>query len=136
MMPCIIDTGAGGCIISKVMLERLGWEIEEVTSMTIVVADRHIAIPLGKIHELPIRFGKLIIPTSAIVVDTTSYDLVIGNNWLKRTRAVVDLGASKMRITWKGRKYEIPIDLTRGIRPQMVESDDEAEEHFMMQVVR
>ena len=42
-----------------------------------------------------------------------------------------------MRITWKGRKYEIPIDLTRGIRPQMVESDEnEAEEHFMMQVVR
>src|SRR6201985_2789619 len=136
-MPCIIDTGAGGCIISKVMLERLGWEIEEATSMTIIVADGHIATPLGKVHELPIRFGKLIIPTSAIVVDTTSYDLVIGNNWLKRTRAVIDLGASKMRITWKGRKYEIPIDLTRGIRPQMMESDDdEAEEHFMMQVVR
>src|SRR6201985_4022371 len=28
-MPCIINTGAGRCIISKVILKRLEWEIAE-----------------------------------------------------------------------------------------------------------
>src|SRR6202453_3359020 len=42
-----------------------------------------------------------------------------------------------MRIIWKARRYEIPIDLERGIRPRMVDDDEinEQEEHYMMQIV-
>ena len=34
----IIDTGAGGCIVSKNLLDRLGWGIDKPTKMTIIVA--------------------------------------------------------------------------------------------------
>ena len=78
---------------------------------TLIVADGHTAVPVGKVRDLPTRFGKLIVPVPAIVVDTTSYDLVIGNDWLKKVQVIIDLGARKMRIQWKGRKYDILIDI-------------------------
>ena len=127
---CIIDTGAGGCTISKTFLDEIGWEIDGPTKQTLIVADGYAAVPLGKVYDLPIRFGKLVIPITAIVVDTTSYDLVIGNTWLTKANAIIDMGARKMRLHWKGRKYEIPIDDERGIRPQMVQGNQM--DHFVM----
>jgi hypothetical protein len=44
-------------MISKTMLDRLGWEIEAPTSQTIVIGDRYVATPLGKIYDLPVQFG-------------------------------------------------------------------------------
>ncbi len=88
--PCIIDIGAGGYIISKIFLDLIGWQIDSPTKQTLIVANRYAAVPLGRVHDLPICFGKLIIPTTAVVVDTTSYDLVIGNTWLTKSKAIVD----------------------------------------------
>ena len=127
LTPCIIDTGAGGCLISKAFLDKIGWHIEKPTKQIIVVADGHSAVPLGRVSDLPVQFGRVVIPTSAIVVNTTSYDLILGNNWLKKAGAIIDIGARKMLIKWKGRKYEVPIDDERGIRPKIIDesSDDE-----------
>src|SRR3954447_9865283 len=104
------------------------------------VADGRNSVPLGIVFDLPIQFGDFIIPINAMVVDTTTYDLLIGNDWLKKAKAVIDMNACKMRITWKQRKYEVPLDLERGIRPQMVndesdiESEDETGEYNLVQV--
>ena len=84
ILPCIIDTVAGSCIISQAMLDRIRWEIDGPTRQILIVADGYTAVLIGKVKDLPIRFRKLIILTQAIVVDTTSYDLVIGNDWLKK----------------------------------------------------
>jgi hypothetical protein len=62
------------------MLDRLGWHIEEVTRRTMSVADGREVVPLGRIRELPIQFGKIIILIEAVVVDTTTYDLIISND--------------------------------------------------------
>src|SRR5665213_2285530 len=80
----IIDTGAAGCIASKAALDRLGWVIEASTNQTMSVADGRTTVPLGKVFELPIQFGKIIIPITAMVVEATSYDILIGNDWLTK----------------------------------------------------
>ena len=48
----IIDTGAGGCIVSKNLLNRLGWGIDRPTKKTIIVADGVEATPLGEVCEI------------------------------------------------------------------------------------
>jgi dUTPase len=60
-----------------------------------------------------------------VVVDASTYDLLIGNEWLAKAHAIVDMGARKMQIEWKGRKYEVPLDTERGIRPKMVDNEDD-----------
>ena len=94
--PASIDSGAGGVIISEMTLKDIGWHIEAPTRQTMIVADGHKSRPLGRVFELPIQFGPMIIPIRAIVVDTDSYDLVLGNTWLKKVRAIIDFGALKM----------------------------------------
>ena len=47
----IIDTGAEGCIVSKNLLDRLGWGIDKPTKMTIIVADGVEAIAKSRISS-------------------------------------------------------------------------------------
>ena len=120
----IIDTGAGGCIISKPLVDRLGWSIEEPTRMAFTTANGETATPLGKIRDIPIRFGNATIPVDCIVVDTATYDLILGNEWLAKAKATVDLNAEAMRISWKGKRYEIPLNLDRGVKPRIITEED------------
>src|SRR5947208_11733719 len=108
-----------GCLISKTMLDRLGWSIEEPTTMKMIVADGTKAVPLGKVRDVPVRFGSQTIPIDMVVTESTSYDIILGNKWLNKAKAVIDLNASKMRIDWKGRRFIIPLNLEKGIRPEM-----------------
>lgn len=106
------------------MLGQLGWEIKATTRQTIIIADGCRDMPLEKVTNLPIRFSKLIIPMNAIIVDTTSYDLVIGNDWLTKVRDIINIDAQKIYIYWKGRYYEIPINLECGIHLELIEGND------------
>src|SRR3954462_8251562 len=127
--PVIIDTGAGGCMISEYLLKKIGWTVEAATRQTIVVADGHVSRPLGRIFELPVQFGPVTISIGAMVVNTNSYDLVLGNTWLRKAKAIVNLDALKMRFTWKGRTFDVPIDINRGIRPRFVDDSDKEEQY-------
>src|SRR5438270_12658193 len=60
-LPCIIDTGAGGYIITQTILDRIGWKIDGPMRQTLIIADGHIVVPIGKVRDLPIQFGKLIV---------------------------------------------------------------------------
>lgn len=120
MILCIIDSGVGGYIISKVMFNQLGWEIKALTRLMIIVADRCRAV--GKVSNLPIQFDKLVIPINAIIIYTISYDLIIRNNWLAKVRAIIDL--QKISIYWKGQYYKIPINPERGIHPELIKSNN------------
>ena len=93
---------------------------------------------LGRIFELPVQFGKLIIPTTAMVMDVDSYDLLLGNDWLIKAQAVIDLAARKLKINWQNRSIYIPLDLERGILPDFEEVEDKEEEdtieYYVMQL--
>ena len=94
--PAIVDSGAGGVILSEATMKELGWRIEAPTRQTMIVADGHRSRPLGRVFELPIQFGPMIIPITAIVVDIDSYDLVLGNTWLRKVHTILDFGALKI----------------------------------------
>src|SRR5437588_2049253 len=125
--PAIVDSRAGGVILSEATMKELGWRIEAPIRQMMIVTDGHCSRPLGRVFELPIQFGPMIIPITAIVVDTDSYDLVLGNTWLRKVRAILDFGALKMRFTWKGRTFDVSIDIHRGIRPRFIDDEEDGE---------
>jgi predicted aspartyl protease len=90
--------------MSKKAIDRLGWDIEESTKMVYITADGTRATPLGKIREVPIKIGGATIPVDVIVTSATNYDILIGNQWLHKARAIIDLNAQKMQINYRGRK--------------------------------
>src|ERR1700677_1732158 len=114
----IIDSGAGGCIIAKKALDRLGWGIELPTSLNFTTSGGNRAVPLGKMKDIPIRFGDITIPVTMLVVDTQTYDVILGNEWLDKARAVINIFGERIRITCRGRTLQIPINIQKGARPE------------------
>ena len=53
------------------MLDRLGWSIEEPTTMKMIVADGTKAVPLGKVRDVPVRFGSQTITIDMVVTEST-----------------------------------------------------------------
>src|SRR5271170_5384984 len=68
-----------------------------------------------------------------VVIDTTSYDAVLGTDFLTKSKATIDFDAEKMRIKSKGRRFEIPINIKKGIRPAMVQSEESDQEVYVNQ---
>ena len=67
-------------------------------------------------------------------MDTDSYDLVIGMDWLMKANATIDTNAMKMRIEIRGRRFEVPVNSRRGVRPRM-ESDEESEDEQILVIL-
>ena len=47
---------------------------------------------------------------------------------------VIDIGKRKMRIIWKGRNFEILIDIEQGIRPKQIIEEDDLGEYNVVQI--
>ncbi len=124
----IVDSGATLCIISQIFLVRLGWEIDQASNRKIIVADGTKTTALGEMKDIPVQFGNCMIPINMTVCESTSYDIILGVDWLAKAQAKIDFGAAKMRITYHGQDEEIPLDLTRGAHPTMVDTDSEKED--------
>ena len=59
--------------------------------MTFTTSDGTNAVPLGKIRDVPVRFREITITVPIVVVDSTTYDMILGNEWLEKARAVLDI---------------------------------------------
>ena len=114
-------------------MELLGWSIQAPTKLMITVADGHRVTPIGRIFDVLVKFGAVIIVMNMVVVDTTSYDAVLGTDFLIKSKATIDFSAEKMRIKSKGRRFEIPINIKKGIRPAMVQSEESDQEVYVNQ---
>ena len=124
----IIDTGAGISLISKAMVDRLGWSIDQASTRTLVVADGSKSIALGEMKDVPITFNNITVPTDMTVIEGDTYDIILGTDWLNKTQAKLDISAAKMRITYHGVIEIVNLDMTRGIRDQMSNTDSESDE--------
>jgi deoxyuridine 5'-triphosphate nucleotidohydrolase len=122
----IIDTGAGGNIISQDMLRKIKRNIQEPARVAMITADGTSSLPLGIVHNIPITFGpgtEMMI--SAIVVNTDTYDMVLGNGWISEVRGIIDVYHGKMEMTVNDNQFEIPIDIKVGITKKEEEEDQE-----------
>ena len=79
-------------------------------------------------YDVPVKIARATITVNIYVVNTTTYDLILGMNYLKKASATVDLNVEKMRIRYRGRRFEVPIDVQKGVCPKMIKEDDDSEE--------
>jgi len=63
--------------------------------------------PLGVVSDLPLKIKGCIIPMDAIVTEADSYAAIVGNDWLRKTKAVLDYNNNKMTIKWDKKTIEV-----------------------------
>ena len=92
------------------------------------------AVPLGKVHKIPVKLGDITVSIDMVVVQITTYEVILGTEWLDKVHAVIDFNAQKMKITHQGKSSIIPININRGIHPAMQEEEIKREAYVMQTV--
>jgi len=119
--------------MSKLLADRLGWSIDKSVSHKLFMANSQKEPSLGVIKDVPITLGACTITIDVIVIESTTYDIILGNNWLKKAHAELSYNKSTLTIYLHGSRHVIPVDFNRGIPSQMEEdspdedSDDDPE---------
>ena len=114
----IVDTGAGPSLISQEAFNRLGWTIQGPTETTLVIADGSEPIPLGMMYDVPVTFRDVTVIIHMQVTNSTSYEVIIGTNWLKKAQAVINMTNKRMQITDKGVTAIVSLNITNGACPR------------------
>ena len=104
--------------MSKNLLKRLGWKINHASDMTLIVADGQEAAVLGEITEVTVTLGNAKVPINLTITESHSFNVILGNDFLEKIKAEISLVKLRMKFTWHGITYYIPLDINRGIRPE------------------
>ena len=94
----IIDSGAATSIITKALLDRLGYDIDRVSKMIVVTANGARTRSLGIVDNVPVVIGRIEIPTSFQVLESRDEILILGNDWLRSSNANMDWEKSTLTI--------------------------------------
>jgi hypothetical protein len=126
----IIDSGAATSIITKTLLDRLGYEINRPSKLIVVTANGSRTRSLGIVDNIPVILGKIEIRTSFQVLESRDEVLILGNDWLKFADADMSWRQSTLTIRKNGITVKAPITFTKTSKVITQEGDDSEEEDY------
>ena len=132
----IIDSGATTCIITKPLLDKLGYNINRNSKMLVLTANGAKAKSLGIVDNVEILIGSIRVLTSFQVLESKDSILILGNDWLRNNNAMLDWNKEILTLRQNGRSMKVPVHFTKAskmtIREEEYESEDESnyEEFF------
>eukprot|EP00884_Botryococcus_braunii_P020948 jgi/Botrbrau1/7537/Bobra.0019s0025.1 len=96
----IIDTGATNTMISQSAARHLNLMDQiEPSRLRYSCADGKMSTPWGIIRKLPVAVEGLVIPIDVFVSGATSYDVLLGTDWL--TQAHAEISFAKQEISFR-----------------------------------
>ena len=93
----IIDTGATNTMISQSAARQLNLMDQiEPSRLRYSCADGKMSTPWGIIRKLPVGVEGLVIPIDVFVSGATSYDVLLGTDWLTQAHAEISFAKQEM----------------------------------------
>ena len=127
----IIDSGAATCIITKPLLDKLGYNINRNSKMLVLTANGAKAKSLGIVDNVEILIGSIRVLTSFQVLESKDSILILGNDWLRNNNAMLDWNKEILTLRQNGRSMKVPVQFTKAskmtIREEEYESEDESD---------
>ncbi len=93
----LVDTGASMSIMAAVVVRELGMMHLVTGSKTYKTASGVVTQTLGRIDEVPVKVGGVQCAMTFMVVDTDSYDVLLGLDFLMKIGADVEQGLIQVR---------------------------------------
>jgi predicted aspartyl protease len=120
----LVDTGASMTVMAATVVRELGMMHLVTGSETYKIASGVITQALGRINEVPVKVGGVQCTMTFMVVDTDSYDVLLGLDFLMKIGAIVDVERSLIHVRHgPGANVEV-LPLTMVNLLQRVESAD------------
>jgi predicted aspartyl protease len=93
----VIDTGATNTMVSQSAVRRLGMMDQvEPSKVKFSSADGKMSAPWGIIRKLPVGVEGFTILIDVFVSGATSYDVLLGTDWLTQAHAEISFAKSEM----------------------------------------
>ena len=105
----IVDTGSTSSIISKSFLDSIERTIDEPSSINMVDINGGKKRSLGKVKNLSINIKRVTIPIDVDVSKSKNYTVIVGNNWLTKTKDVIDFDHKVLTLQYQGRRLHCRI---------------------------
>jgi gag-polyprotein putative aspartyl protease len=121
--PTIVNTGAASCVVSLDIYQDHSWEINATKHEKLTIGDGSTIIALGRLKSVPFTVGGCTIEAPASVIDTKTYNIILGTNWLHKAKACLDISTYKLQISQNNRKYIVELTYNRGIINEFHEED-------------
>jgi hypothetical protein len=86
-----VDTGASMSVMAAAVVRELGMMQLIAGSETYKTTSRIVTEALGRIDEVPIKVGSVQCTMTFMVVDTESYNVLLGLDFLMKIKAIVDV---------------------------------------------
>ncbi|CAK9192271.1 unnamed protein product, partial [Sphagnum troendelagicum] len=87
----LVDTGASMTVMAAAVVRELGMMHVVTGSETYKTASGVITQALDRINEVPVKVGGVHCAMTFMVVDTDSYDVLLGLDFLMKIGAIVDV---------------------------------------------
>ncbi|GBC36137.2 retroviral-like aspartic protease 1 [Rhizophagus irregularis DAOM 181602=DAOM 197198] len=113
----LIDSGAIGCIISKRFLDKVNKGIELPTNIKIIDVTGQKSSLLGMVQQVPVQMRDIKVYINMIVTNSAEYNVLLGNEWLKKVNANIDYGQNTITIKYKGIQQQIPVTCSQKLDP-------------------
>ncbi|RHZ85474.1 hypothetical protein Glove_65g24 [Diversispora epigaea] len=127
-VPTIVDSGAAISIVTRDAMEQLGYEIEEASKSIILPATGKKTQPLGVIRDLPITIQDQTIPIDVEVIDTATYSLLLGNNWLMKANASYNWSDQELTLRWQEKTLTILANCSKETKEEFSELMENTDE--------
>jgi len=94
----LVDTGASMSVMAAAVVKELGMMHFVTRTETYKTASGVITQALGRIDEIPVKVGGVQCAMTFMVVDTDSYDVLLGLDFLMKIGAVVDVERGLLQV--------------------------------------
>ena len=126
----LCDLGASINLMPLSVFKRLRLGEAKPTTVTLQLADRSLAHPLGVVEDVLVKVGKFILPADFIVLDMEEDEripIILGRPFLATGRALIDVqkGELKLRVDKEEAIFNVfsPIDIPTCCRVEVVKEE-------------
>ncbi|XP_056695071.1 uncharacterized protein [Spinacia oleracea] len=113
----LCDLGSSVSLIPYSVFAKLEVGYLIPTNITLQLADRSVKYPIGKVEDVPLRVGGLVIPIDFVVLDIDEdvhVPIILGRPFLAMAGAIIDV--KQGNITLKVGKDSLFFDLNKAMR--------------------
>lgn len=115
----IVDSGASTTVLTYDLLVRAKLANRVYDGATTIVTAGGLKIKSYGRVKFSIRLGNVMkTEVEAVVLDVNSYDLLLGNNWLQKVKAILDYGVTTLFVHHEDLREEIPLSIYRKLSEQ------------------
>ena len=113
-LDAIIDTGAAISAITRGLMRELGYKINQSSNVRITNANGIKTRSLGKISDMELTVSGIDTSVTVEVIESEDSTLILGNDWLKKVKAQIDMNKGKVSIKGVNGFVDIPIEFSTG----------------------